>query len=74
MDTHQTDVFDSRYTFTEKEVSKYQPLIQSIIPELTKSQVRHIAEYCLVYCDTIEENAIYESIINFYETFNKPLP
>ena len=74
MDVKQIDVFDNRYAFTEKEVSKYQPIIQSIIPELTKSQVQHIAEHCLVYCDTIEEDAIYEGIINFYEVFNKPLP
>ena len=74
MDVHQTDVFDARYVFTEKEVSKYQPIIQNILPELTKSQVRHIAEHCLVYCDTIEEDAIYESILHFYEVFNKPLP
>ena len=74
MDVKQIDVFDSRFAFTEKEVSKYQPLIQSIVPELTKSQVRHIAEYCLVYCDRIDEDGIYESIINFYETFDKPLP
>ena len=74
MDVKQIDVFDNRYAFTEEEVSKYQPLIQSILPELTKSQVRHIAEYCLVYCDRIDEYGIYESIINFYETFDKPLP
>ena len=74
MDAKQKDVFDSRYAFTEKEVSKYQSLIQSILPELTESQVRHIAEYCLVYCDTIDEDGIYESILRFYEVFGKPLP
>ena len=74
MDVKQIDVFDNRYAFTEKEVSKYQSLIQSILPELTKSQVRHIAEYCLVYCDRIDEDGIYESILRFYEVFDKPLP
>ena len=74
MDVKQIDVFDNRYAFTEEEVSKYQPLIQSIVPELTKSQVRHIAEYCLVYCDRIDEYGIYESILRFYEVFDKPLP
>ena len=73
MDVKQIDVFKNKYAFTEKEVSKYQPIIQNIIPELTKSQVRHIAEHCYVRCTTMDEEDIYEGIMNFYEVFNKPL-
>jgi hypothetical protein len=68
--------FSARYVFTEQEVSKYLDIILQILPELPRTDARHIAEHCHMRCydSSVEptHDFVHESINQFYEVFNLP--
>ena len=63
-----------KFAFNVKDVQAYIDVIQTLLPEYPYTDVRSIAEYCHVYCDSPNEDNVYKAIHQYYEVFslNKP--